>query len=247
MNILKQVKKERYYIQLRCEQIVEKIKKHKMEYIFHSSSSLDSFISNNKLKKNLKLLNKPQKIHVTLKKIYKKVVNREYHTIYELGNDLRNLWSYFFKLFADVPKLYRNIYIMNEYCEQLIHDIEKMSNIKLIQRNKNGITNLPFEDNSFQLIVFDPPHLTGAKETAWLVKKYGKLDETWPKMLHDGFEECMRVLKPDGVLIFKWSEYDIPAKKVWDAIGQKPLFGHHSGKKSRTFWACFMKLRELDG
>ena len=88
--------------------------------------------------------------------------------------------------------------------------------------------------------MFDPPHLTGAKETAWLVKKYGKLGENWPQMLRDGFRECMRVLKPDGVLIFKWSEYDIPAAEVWDAIGQKPLFGHHSGKQSRTFWACFI-------
>lgn len=86
-----------------------------------------------------------------------------------------------------------------------------------------------------------PPHLTGAKETAWLVKKYGKLDENWPQMLRDGFAEGMRVLKQDGVLIFKWSEYDIPAEKVWKAIGQKPLFGHHSGKKSGTFWGCFMK------
>ena len=103
---------------------------------------------------------------------------------------------------------------------------------------------MPFPDNSFQLVVFDPPHLTGAKETAWLVKKYGKLDDTWPQMLHDGFRECMRVLKPDGVLIFKWSEYDIPAVEVWKAIGEKPLFGHHSGKQSRTFWACFMKLEE---
>ena len=107
-------------------------------------------------------------------------------------------------------------------------------------------TDLPFTDNSFHLVVFDPPHLTGAKETAWLVKKYGKLDESWPKMLHDGFRECMRVLKPDGVLIFKWSEYDIPAADVWKAIGQKPLFGHHSGKQSRTFWACFMKLEEME-
>ena len=106
-------------------------------------------------------------------------------------------------------------------------------------------TDLPFPDNSFRLVVFDPPHLTGAKETAWLVKKYGKLDGNWPKMLHDGFQECMRVLKPDGVLIFKWSEYDIPAEKVWKAIGQKPLFGHHSGKQSRTFWACYMKLEAL--
>lgn len=38
-------------------------------------------------------------------------------------------------------------------------------------------TNLPFPDNSFALVVLDPPHLTGAKETAWLVKKYGKLDD----------------------------------------------------------------------
>lgn len=102
-------------------------------------------------------------------------------------------------------------------------------------------TALPFKDESFSLVVFDPPHLTGAKETAWLVKKYGKLDENWPQMLHDGFVEGMRVLKTDGVLIFKWSEYDIPAADVWKAIGQKPLFGHHSGKKSTTFWACFMK------
>lgn len=102
-------------------------------------------------------------------------------------------------------------------------------------------TALPFPDSSFALVVLDPPHLARAKETSWLVKKYGMLDETWPQMLHDGFAEGMRVLKPDGVLIFKWSEYDIPAEKVWKAIGQKPLFGHHSGKKSGTFWGCFMK------
>lgn len=102
-------------------------------------------------------------------------------------------------------------------------------------------TALPFDDETFSLVVFDPPHLIRAKENAWLVKKYGKLDDGWPQMLHDGFLECMRVLKPDGVLIFKWSEYDIPAADVWKAIGQKPLFGHHSGKKSTTFWGCFMK------
>lgn len=107
-------------------------------------------------------------------------------------------------------------------------------------------TNLSFEDNSFSLVVWDPPHLIEAKETSWMVKKYGKLDDTWPKMLHDGFRECMRVLKPDGVLIFKWSEHDIPAAKVWKAIGQKPLFGHHSGKKMGTFWGCFMKLEGKD-
>lgn len=100
---------------------------------------------------------------------------------------------------------------------------------------------LPFRDESFSLVVFDPPHLKKAGESSWLVKKYGKLNENWPQMLREGFKECMRVLKQDGVLIFKWSEVDIPATEVWKAIGQRPLFGHHSGKKMNTYWACFMK------
>lgn len=102
-------------------------------------------------------------------------------------------------------------------------------------------TDLPFPDCSFSLVVWDPPHLLHVGDSSWLAAKYGKLGEDWPQMLRDGFRECMRVLKPDGVLIFKWAESDIPADKVWRAIGQKPLFGHHSGKRSTTFWGCFMK------
>jgi SAM-dependent methyltransferase len=92
-------------------------------------------------------------------------------------------------------------------------------------------TNLPFDDDTFSLVVFDPPHLQKVSETAWLYKKYGKLGEDWPKMLHDGFEECMRVLKPDGVLVFKWSDVSISTREILNVIGQEPLFGHRSGKK----------------
>ena len=102
-------------------------------------------------------------------------------------------------------------------------------------------TNLPFADETFCLVVFDPPHLKQVGENSWLCKKYGKLVEDWPTMIHDGFWECMRVLKTNGVLIFKWSEVQIPADKVWKAIGRKPLFGHKSGKQSNTFWGCYMK------
>lgn len=103
-------------------------------------------------------------------------------------------------------------------------------------------TDLPFADDTFTLVIFDPPHLERAGENSWMRKKYGVLSDNWPQMLHDGFRECMRVLKPDGVLIFKWSEVQIEAKKVWEAIGEKPLFGHRSGKQAKTFWGCFMKL-----
>ena len=136
------------------------------------------------------------------------------------------------------------------YCDKRVENDSKVFGTRqcrdTIDINPDVIcdfTDLPFRDESFSLVVFDPPpHLLNANQTAWLVKKYGSLDKNWPQMLHDGFHECMRVLKPDGVLIFKWSEYDIPANEVWQAIGEKPLFGHHSGKKSNTFWGCFMKL-----
>lgn len=99
-------------------------------------------------------------------------------------------------------------------------------------------TAMPFEDESFSLVVFDPPHLLRAGENSWLAKKYGKLDESWPTMLHDGFAECMRVLKPNGTLIFKWNEDQIKLKDVLAATEYKPLFGN---KRSKTHWVVFMK------
>ena len=90
-------------------------------------------------------------------------------------------------------------------------------------------------------MVFDPPHLVKVGENAWLKKKYGKLPEDWPQLIHDGFWECMRVLKPFGTLIFKWSEIDIPTREIINAIGVEPLFGHRSGKAMKTHWLCFMK------
>lgn len=66
-----------------------------------------------------------------------------------------------------------------------------------------NFTNLPFADNSFYLAVFDPPHLNQVGDKAFMAVKYGKLGENWETMLADGFKECMRVLRPNGVLIFK--------------------------------------------
>ena len=102
-------------------------------------------------------------------------------------------------------------------------------------------TALPFPDKAFKLVVFDPPHLERAGENSWLAIKYGKLPEQWPQMLKDGFNECMRVLDDYGTLIFKWNEIQIPASKIIQAIGVKPLFGHLSGKHNNTHWMCFMK------
>lgn len=63
-------------------------------------------------------------------------------------------------------------------------------------------TKLPFEDGTFRLVVFDPPHLIRIGETSWMAKKYGKLPEDWQSLIKQGFTECFRVLQPFGVLAF---------------------------------------------
>lgn len=99
---------------------------------------------------------------------------------------------------------------------------------------------LPFEDNSFHLVVFDPPHLIHAGKTSWLAKKYGVLNEdTWQSDIAKGFDEAMRVLKPYGTLVFKWNDDQIKLKDVLATIDYKPLFGD---KRSKTHWLTFMKV-----
>lgn len=98
---------------------------------------------------------------------------------------------------------------------------------------------MPFSDNEFDLVVFDPPHLVKAGENSWLSKKYGRLDkDTWKEDIAKGFDECMRVLRPNGTLVFKWSDIQIPIREVLREIKYKPLFGD---RRYHTLWCVFVK------
>jgi SAM-dependent methyltransferase len=104
--------------------------------------------------------------------------------------------------------------------------------------------NMEFTDETFKLVVFDPPHLF-VGENSYMAKCYGKLNkETWKEDIKKGFSECFRVLKNEGILIFKWNEWDIPLKEILELTPQKPLFGHPSGKSQKTHWICFMKKED---
>lgn len=100
---------------------------------------------------------------------------------------------------------------------------------------------MDFPDESFRLVVFDPPHKKLEAKTGAIVKKYGSLTGDWREMLRSGFSECFRVLKHEGVLIFKWSECSFPVKEILKLTPVKPLFGHLSGKRMGTHWITFMK------
>ena len=98
---------------------------------------------------------------------------------------------------------------------------------------------MSYKDNTFKMVVFDPPHLVRAGEKSWLGQKYGILPKDWPMYIKQGFNECMRVLEPFGTLIFKWNEEQIKTSEVLANIDYKPLFGD---KRSKTHWLVFMKL-----
>ena len=101
---------------------------------------------------------------------------------------------------------------------------------------------IPYPDETYQCVVFDPPHLLNLSEKSWMRKKYGVLDkETWQDDLTKGFAECFRVLKTNGTLIFKWNETSIPLKNILKLTDQKPVLGHPSGKRMGTHWVLFIK------
>lgn len=107
---------------------------------------------------------------------------------------------------------------------------------------------MAFADGSFSLVVFDPPHLirnidesANTPPSGWQMKKYGYLRNDWKDMLRRGFNECFRVLKDGGFLIFKWNETDIPVSKILALTDRTPILGHRCGKQQKTHWLLFMK------
>lgn len=91
---------------------------------------------------------------------------------------------------------------------------------------------LPFENESFYLVIFDPPHILRGSQKSFMVQKYGKLDKTYKEDLAQGFQECMRVLKSNGTLIFKWNEAQIALSEILKCFTKKPLLMQKTSKTS---------------
>ena len=101
---------------------------------------------------------------------------------------------------------------------------------------------IPYPDETFQMVVFDPPHRIKLTVESDFIKKYGQLDkDTWREDLAQGFTECFRVLKTNGTLVFKWSEVSIKLNEILKLTDHKPILGHPSGKRMGTHWVLFLK------
>lgn len=101
------------------------------------------------------------------------------------------------------------------------------------------VTDLPFDDESFPLVVFDPPHLRWA--SGKFAATYGVLPKDWRGFMSKAFAECWRVLAPNGTMVFKWSEKDVPLKDVLTLAPVSPVCGNRRPGKSGTHWLVFFK------
>lgn len=105
-------------------------------------------------------------------------------------------------------------------------------------------TSVPFSDETFSMVIFDPPH-TFCGQKSFLFKKYGTLKRrTYKDVISSGFKEAFRVLKPNGTLIFKWSDCNIALNDVLQLTNIRPLIKHSSfsqSKKAKTYFMVFIK------
>lgn len=104
---------------------------------------------------------------------------------------------------------------------------------------------MPFRDESFRLVLFDPPHIVkdDDKANSKLLIQYGNLDpDSWEDDLARGFSECWRVLAPGGTLVFKWAG---SLKKVESFFPSEPIVGTrwvgNTKKVLGTRWIVFYK------
>lgn len=130
----------------------------------------------------------------------------------------------------------------NEEHEKPRHSRENVTRIEIRPDITADFTALPFPDQTFFMVVMDPPHYTeGQAGQGHILKHYGCLFPGWEEMLSEGFKECFRVLKPGGTFIFKWCEHEIPLRRILALTQEKPLFGHRTGAREKTHWVTFIK------
>jgi hypothetical protein len=105
----------------------------------------------------------------------------------------------------------------------------------------NDFRNLPYEDESFYHVIFDPPHLFKNPQVR-LTIPYGHLNkDTWKDDIRKGFQEGWRILKQGGTMIMKWNEMNISRKNLLKILPQNPIYGHPPKSKNKTHWMIFYK------
>jgi hypothetical protein len=162
------------------------------------------------------------------------------------------------KFILDCTCSARSIWFVKNHPNAIFTDIRKepkgfdphRPNTEVCPDMQMDYRDLKFPSNFFALVVWDPPHLKNLGAKSWFAKRYGSLNsETWQNDIYQGYKNIMRVLRPLGILIMKWScakdiirSRHVSLKEMLNVIPDEPLFGHTTGSNSQTNWMCFMKM-----
>jgi len=131
-------------------------------------------------------------------------------------------------------------------------------------------TNTGFPDNSFNIIFFDPPHSYGRtkntgvhqtpnyevqKQKGWHIGAYYGFDKFPTKraliaFIHKAQKEFYRIIKPGGVLWFKWSEIHSTLDAMlclfdkWDLVMKFEVAYQRRVKGNTTWWVMMMPIEK---
>lgn len=105
---------------------------------------------------------------------------------------------------------------------------------------------VPFKDESFDMVMFDPPHIfkNNGQKLPGIANKYGVFyNQSWRQEISAGVIELFRVLKSEGVFVLKWNESQVKVDEVLRLMPYPPLFGTRTGQHNNTHWITFIKSR----
>lgn len=141
----------------------------------------------------------------------------------------------------------RGIWFDKDYPDATFIDIRAKGETSELKQDNQVVDcrSTPFADATFDLVIFDPPHMAiGPK--AEMAKRYGSFSTAYIRELcAQAFDEFWRVLRPDGLVAFKWNSHDTPLSRVLPVSGFDPLVGvrvaqrlHH---ESETSWVLLRR------
>ena len=107
---------------------------------------------------------------------------------------------------------------------------------------------LPFAAGTYDLVVFDPPHVNFSAG-AELSKTYGHhTTEEIRTLIRETGQEAYRVTRRDALMAFKWNDHDQKLSKVLALMAAwwEPLFGHKTAMRTKhasaTTWVMLRRV-----
>jgi len=101
--------------------------------------------------------------------------------------------------------------------------------------------NIQHPDNTFKVVIMDPPHLRSLWDKSWMAMKYWKVSRERKVDMELWFKEAMRVLQDRWILIFKRNDSEISVSEIVKIFPIKPSIWQRTWKNNKTIRLIYIK------